>query len=131
MKKLRGGISSRSTTTGNEVLMAQKVYRKAGEEGSTREQRGVSLYLDRGDEVVLYPTTGEFGVPSQSEEGVLYVVNLDHGICSCADSRHRAVGCKHVAAATIYAAKVAAGRRGPGSHRSLKLKRSRCRREAA
>ncbi len=77
----------------------EKVYRKATGEGETRAMRGLSLYRDRGDEIVVYPTTGEYGVPSRTEEGVLYVVDLDAETCSCPDSSKGKHTCLHLVAA--------------------------------
>ncbi len=85
----------------------EKVYRKATGEGETRAMRGLSLYRDRGDEIVVYPTTGEYGVPSSSEEGVIYHVDLELGTCECPDATCRKVACLHQVAAEAKRCEIA------------------------
>ncbi len=77
------------------------VYRTATEEGTktTRAQRGLALYRERGGEIVRYPSTGEYGVPSNSEEGVIYHVDLDRGTCECPDNAYGKNTCMHQVAA--------------------------------
>lgn len=81
----------------------------------TRAQRGLALYRERENEIVFYPTTGEYGVPSRTEEGELYVVDLEEGSCSCPDATCRKVSCLHMVAAEAkrvgLARKAAAPRR--------------------
>ncbi len=75
-------------------------YRKATtEEGETRAMRGLRLFRERGDEIVVYPTTGEYGVPSRTEDGVFYRVDLDAETCECPDSSKGKHTCLHLVAA--------------------------------
>ncbi len=101
---------------------------------TTRCQRGITLFRERGSEVVRY-VDGTFGVPSRTEDGAIYHVDLERGTCQCADYLVEAVHrgnpyhvCLHQVCATIYAAKVATGetrrQHGPGSPRPVG--RSRC-----
>ena len=77
--------------------------------GETRAMRGLELFRERGGEIVTYPVSGEYGVPSATEEGVLYTVSLEgEGECGCPCFRFRGGPCKHVYAATIFRAKAAA-----------------------
>ena len=79
---------------------------------STRLQRGVRLFLERGDEIER-TTANTYRVPSCSGTGS-YLVYLDLRACSCPDHRRaKASGerCKHFHAAGIYAAKLRAARR--------------------
>ena len=57
------------------------------------------LYGERGGEIVFYPTTGEYGVPSESEEGALHTVNLRYETCTCEDHSYRGATCAHIHAA--------------------------------
>lgn len=74
---------------------------------STREQRGLALYRERGDEIER-TTANTYRVPSCSSEGS-YLVHLDLQSCACPD-HHRAKAsgqrCKHVHAATVARAKL-------------------------
>ena len=38
-------------------------------------------------------------VPSETKEGLVYLVDLKHGVCNCADARFRGRFCKHLKAA--------------------------------
>ncbi len=71
----------------------------------TREARGIRLYRDHAGEIVrILPHTYE--VPSCLGT-MSYVVRLDRGTCECPDhARHPELTCKHLAAATIAAAKI-------------------------
>ena len=60
--------------------------------------RGLALYRHRGDEIVTY-LDGTYGVPSRTEEGELYVVDLDRETCSCPDQTCRKITCLHMVAA--------------------------------
>ncbi len=88
-----------------------------GEGGrTTRCERGIALFRERGSEIVRY-VDGTFGVPSRTEEGVIYHVDLERGTCQCADYLVEAVNrnnpyhvCLHQVCATIHAAKTAARR---------------------
>ena len=100
----------------------REVYRKGTEEGGERARRGLRLFRERGGEIVLYPVTGEFGVPSESEEGVLYVVSLERGTCSCEDRPPKGEFCKHRIAARL---KLGARRRLAKARRGTLLERFR------
>lgn len=71
---------------------------------TTRELRGLRLYRERGEEITrVYPHA--YLVPSCSGKET-YLVRLDRGTCECPDhARHPERTCKHLAAATIKAAK--------------------------
>ena len=60
--------------------------------------RGLSLYRERGEEIVTY-LDGTYGVPSRTEEGGLYVVDLEAGTCDCPDSTYGGHTCLHSVAA--------------------------------
>ncbi len=76
------------------------VYRTATEEGTktTRAQRGLALYRERGGEIVVY-LDGTYGVPSRTIEGGFYHVDLEaedaHERCGCPDAKHRGYTCLH------------------------------------
>lgn len=115
--------------TTEQSIAAQEV--KAGERQSTREQRGLSLYLDRGEEITYYPVQDEYAVPSATAGGEHYIVRLQDSKCECPDSKYHGQGeaCKHQFAATIWAAKhrnALPFKAGGPKHR-----RSRCDRRAA
>ncbi|MDP9479905.1 MAG: hypothetical protein M3R38_30295 [Actinomycetota bacterium] len=79
---------------------------------STRLQRGVRLFNERGHEIERI-ATHTYRVPSCSGEGA-YLVWTDMRACSCPDhKRAKAAGerCKHVHAAEIVLAKGRAARR--------------------
>ncbi len=84
---------------------------------TTRLQRGVRLFRERGAEITR-TTGGTYHVPSATHEGQRYVVYLGEiTCCSCPDSRRaKAKGeyCLHVHAAGIAAAKRRAERRRAG-----------------
>ena len=103
--------------------MTEKVYRKATghEGGETRAMRGLRLFRDRGSEIVTY-LDGTYGVPSETEEGVLYVVSLEEESCDCPSFRHTGETCKHVFAALLYRAK----RRKGGAAAPKPPARKRC-----
>lgn len=65
----------------------------------------MALFSERGEEIVYYPTTGEFGVPSATVEDLFYVVDLDAEACECRDSQIRHTTCKHAFAALAYRAR--------------------------
>ena len=81
---------------------------------TTRLQRGIRLFADRGHEITR-TTGGTYIVPSCAHDGEHYVVYLGEiTTCSCPDSRRsKETGeyCKHVHAAGIAAAKRRAARR--------------------
>jgi hypothetical protein len=70
---------------------------------STREQRGLELYRERGDEI-KHLKGSVWCVPSCSREGV-YLVGLAGGVCTCGDIPPAGEVCKHTTAATIARAK--------------------------
>ncbi len=77
---------------------------------TTRIERGIALYRERGDEIER-TTANTYSVPSCSGE-TTYVVRLDRGTCECPDhARHPELTCKHLSAATIKAAKLRGRRR--------------------
>ena len=82
-------------------------------ERETRAMRGLALYRERGDEIVLY-LDGTYGVPSRTEEGGLYVVDLEAGTCDCPDSTYGGHTCLHAVAAEAKRA----GMRRPAPVRS-------------
>ena len=92
------------------------VYRTATEGGTatTRAQRGLALYRDRGGEIVVY-VDGAYGVPSRTEEGVLYHVDLEAGTCECPDATCRKVSCLHMVAAE--AKRIGLARKSPARRR--------------
>ena len=66
----------------------------------TRMERGIRLFCERGDEIIEVEP-GIYKVPSYSGEAT-YTVDLNRERCSCPD---RTTRCKHLFAATIFAAK--------------------------
>jgi hypothetical protein len=70
---------------------------------STRESRGLTLYLDRGSEFTRV-SRDVYLVPSCSHRRVEYLVDLNAGTCECFDSRERRHHCKHLYAARLYRA---------------------------
>ena len=70
---------------------------------STRERRGLQLYLDRGSEFVRVSRT-TFLVPSCSKRGAEYLVDLATETCECADHRRNGGPCKHAYAAMLHQA---------------------------
>ena len=82
----------------------------------TRAARGLQLYRERGGEIVFYPTTGEYGVPSSSVEGELYHVNLEAGTCECPDATCRGAICMHLVASE--AKRIGLARKSPTPRRS-------------
>jgi hypothetical protein len=84
---------------------------------STRLQRGIRLYQERGHEITR-TTGGTFRVPSCSGEASYHVYLGEITTCSCPDSRRaKEVGeyCKHIHAAAVFAAKRRAARRRSAS----------------
>lgn len=71
----------------------------------TREQRGVQLFRDRGDEIE-HLHGQRWCVPSCSGEH-RYIADLRHQTCSCEDAIWQDGGCKHIVAATIKRSKTA------------------------
>jgi SWIM zinc finger len=70
-----------------------------------RVHRGLVLWRVQGAEIRPLPSGG-LCVPSCSEPGFIYRVSLaGEGRCSCPDSRHRRQSCKHIYAASVWAAK--------------------------
>jgi hypothetical protein len=70
---------------------------------STREQRGLELYRERGEEI-KHARGSIWSVPSCTRAGV-YLVDLRAGICTCPDMPPAREVCKHTTAATIVRAK--------------------------
>ena len=112
------------------------VYRKATSTdrgGETRAMRGLALYRERGDEIVVY-VSGGFGVPSRTEPGFLYFVDLDREEarerCDCPDASYGGHTCMHQ---VFVEAHLTAKRRGAAGVRRLAPVRSgrRCERKAA
>ncbi len=84
---------------------------------STRLERGVRLYRERGAEITR-TTGGTYRVPSCSGEASYHVYLGEVTTCSCPDSRRAKQDgeyCKHVHAAGIAAAKRRAARRRDAS----------------
>jgi uncharacterized Zn finger protein len=81
---------------------------------STREQRGLALYREHGDEIT-HEGHGAYTVPGCS--GGSYTVDLavfgGEECCDCPDhQRHPELTCKHLAAAAIFRAKARTRARG-------------------
>ena len=74
---------------------------------STREQRGLALFRERGHEI---REVGEdtYRVPSTTGRGY-YRADLAAGSCECRDHEHRGAFCLHLVAATVAEAKKNAG----------------------
>jgi hypothetical protein len=70
---------------------------------STREQRGLELYRERGDQI-KHVRGSLWSVPSCTRAGV-YLVDLAGGVCTCPDMPPAGEVCKHTTAATIAHAK--------------------------
>jgi hypothetical protein len=70
---------------------------------STREQRGLALYRERGDEI-KHVRGAVWAVPSCTRAGI-YLVDLAGLLCTCADIPPAGEVCKHTTAATIARAK--------------------------
>lgn len=77
-----------------------------GSRGETRTQRGLQLFRAIGNEIAVY-LDGTYSVPSKSEEGLVYHVDLEAETCECRDHEYRPSWgpCCHQVAATIYRAK--------------------------
>jgi uncharacterized Zn finger protein len=76
---------------------------KSVPKSTTREQRGLQLFRDRGKEIErILPHT--YAVPSCSG-GATYVVRLDRETCDCPDFERHHAACKHLFAATVAASK--------------------------
>lgn len=97
--------------------------REVEEDRRARGRRGLALWLERGEQI-LPLGGGVFTVPGCDGCGP-YMVDLGAQSCTCRDFRRRRQGpsegcertsCKHLIAATIYAAKV--GTEPPGSTRT-------------
>lgn len=73
---------------------------------TTRQDRGLALFRDRGEEIE-HLNRQRWAVPSCSGEH-RYVVDLRHQTCTCDDSIWQDGGCKHLVAATIQRSKTAA-----------------------
>jgi hypothetical protein len=70
-----------------------------------RVHRGLALWRVQGAEIRPM-LEGGLSVPSCTEPGRIYRVSLaGEGRCSCLDWRHRKQPCKHVYAASVWAAK--------------------------
>lgn len=67
----------------------------------TREGRGLALYQARGSEFVRI-SSDTFLVPSCSERGREYLVDLAGESCECEDHKRRGGPCKHAYAAMLY-----------------------------
>lgn len=75
---------------------------------TTRIERGIALYRDRGEEIAHVRGT-VWSVPSCSGSSAeLYLVELTGGICTCPDRPPAGEVCKHATAATIASSKTAA-----------------------
>ena len=102
-----------AATTGS-VTQGGKSLSEVSVAKTTRMERGVRLYFERGHEIT--PTTAHtYRVPACSGIGT-YIVHLDLGCCSCVDSERRRergdrTPCKHLVAASILASKRRAARR--------------------
>jgi hypothetical protein len=72
--------------------------------GETRAMRGLQLFRRRGAEITVY-LDGTYGVPSKSEESLVYCVDLEAETCECPDHEYKRVTCCHQYAALIYRAK--------------------------
>jgi hypothetical protein len=70
---------------------------------TTREARGLALYLERGSEFVRV-SRDTFLVPSCSRRRHDYLVDLAADTCECFDNRERGHHCKHLYAARLYRA---------------------------
>ena len=74
----------------------------------------MTLYRERGSEIVVY-LDGTCGVPSRTEEDVLYHVDLEAGTCECPDAICRKVSCLHMVAAE--AKRIGLARKSPAPRR--------------
>ena len=70
---------------------------------TTREERGLALYLDRGSEFVRV-SRDTFLVPSRSRRRVEYLVDLGRESCECRDHARTGGPCLHVYAAMLHQA---------------------------
>lgn len=70
---------------------------------TTREERGIALYRNRGDEIE-HLDGWRWRIPSCSGENV-YIVDLQSQSCQCPDYHRRQLPCKHVYAGSIARAK--------------------------
>jgi hypothetical protein len=76
---------------------------KKGEGKTTREERGVRLFRERGEEIA-HVRGPVYLAPSEGVDGYFYAVDLGAGSCECPD---RVRPCKHVFAVGIFRAKSA------------------------
>lgn len=65
---------------------------------------GIDLARKRGREIDTY-ADGTYQVPSRTEEGLSYEVDVDRGVCECPDCRYGGHRCAHIVAAEIKRAK--------------------------
>ena len=72
--------------------------------GGTRITRGIALYREHEEEIVVY-LDGTFGVPSSTTVDFVYHVDLSEGTCTCPDSEFRRATCLHQVAASIKESK--------------------------
>ena len=70
---------------------------------TTREQRGLDLYRERGSEFERV-SRDVFIVPSRTRRRLEYRVDLERQSCECYDHRRSGGPCLHVYAAMLYAA---------------------------
>lgn len=96
----------------------------------SRATRGLALFRERGGEIVSY-VDGTFGVPSRTEDGVIYLVDLlGAETCSCPDRTPDTEACLHMVAAEAKRAEMlreARARTDEAKRRSEAGKRERIR----
>lgn len=86
----------------------------------SRAQRGLQLFRERGSEIVVY-LDGTYGVPSRTEEDLVYHVDLKIETCECRDFEIRRVSCLHQFAAMMKRARM----RSRGTVPALACRRGR------
>ena len=70
---------------------------------TTREERGLALYLDLGSEFVRV-SRDTFLVPSRTTRRAEYLVDLSRETCECRDHRRHGGACLHIFAAMLHQA---------------------------
>ena len=84
--------------------MIEKSLARPGRTRSIREERGIAIFDERGDEIE-HVKGWTWLVPSSCSGDVLYGVDLKTEGCGCPDFEEHGLPCKHVYAARIARSK--------------------------
>ena len=87
------------------MTIAHPAHDSRTRERLSREERGIQLFAERGDEIQQL-ARGVYSVPSCSGRSDYLVRYDDQGeACECGDSQRRGMVCKHLYATALFAAK--------------------------